>query len=171
MKERHRINRQIRARQVRVIDEKGQNLGVMSTSEALALAEEKDLDLVEVAPNANPPVCRILDYGQWLYQQQKKEREARKKQKHVEVKEIKFTLRISDNDFAVKQRQIERFLREGHRVKITIRLRGRERAHMDRPREMMDRIYQSVEPLAVIERPLQTEGRVLTAVLAPRKSA
>lgn len=166
----YRVNLEIRAREVRLIDDQGNNLGIVKIKEALSLAKEKNLDLVEIAPNANPPVCRILDYGQWLYRQKKKEKESQKHQKTIDIKEVKFSLRISDNDFMVKRRLMERFLKEGHKVKVTIRLRGRERAHMELTQQMMNRIYESVLELATVERPLQSDGRGLSAVLAPKKS-
>lgn len=166
----YRVNLEIRAREVRLIDDQGNNLGIVKIKEALSLAKEKNLDLVEIAPNANPPVCRILDYGQWLYRQKKKEKESQKHQKTIDIKEVKFSLRISDNDFMVKRRLMERFLKEGHKVKVTIRLRGRERAHMELTQQMMNRIYESVLELATVERPLHSDGRVLSAILAPKKS-
>ncbi len=169
MVEQYRRNNQIRAKEVRLIDETGKQIGVVSIKEALALAQEKGLDLVEVAPQARPPVCRIMNYSQWIYQKQKKEKAARKKQKATEMKELKFSLRISDNDLQVKLRQLTRFLNEGHKVKINIRLRGRERAHLERVQYLVDRIYEQIEELAVIEKPLEQAGRFFSVIFAPRK--
>lgn len=163
-----RVNQQIRAREVRVVDEQGQQIGIMPLEQALAIAEERGLDLVEVAPDAKPPVCRLLNYSQWLYQRQKKEREARRKQRQVDIKEVKFTIRISGNDYEVKRRQIERFLAEGDRVKVTVRMKGRERAHQDIGLQMMQRILDSFAEVAHVERPPELEGPNITAVLSPR---
>jgi len=163
-----RVNQQIRAREVRLVDEQGQQIGIMPLEQALAIAEERGLDLVEVAPDAKPPVCRLLNYSQWLYQRQKKEREARRKQRQVDIKEVKFTIRISGNDYEVKRRQIERFLAEGDRVKVTVRMKGRERAHQDIGFQMMQRILDSFAEVAHVERPPELEGPNITAVLSPR---
>jgi translation initiation factor IF-3 len=163
-----RVNQQIRAREVRLVDEQGQQIGIMPLEQALAIAEERGLDLVEVAPDAKPPVCRLLNYSQWLYQRQKKEREARRKQRQVDIKEVKFTIRISGNDYEVKRRQIERFLAEGDRVKVTVRMKGRERAHQDIGLQMMQRILDSFAEVAHVERPPELEGPNITAVLSPR---
>jgi len=163
-----RVNQQIRAREVRVVDEQGQQIGIMPLEQALAIAEERGLDLVEVAPDAKPPVCRLLNYSQWLYQRKKKEREARRKQRQVDIKEVKFTIRISGNDYEVKRRQIERFLAEGDRVKVTVRMKGRERAHQDIGLQMMQRILDSFAEVAHVERPPELEGPNITAVLSPR---
>lgn len=163
-----RVNQQIRAREVRLIDEQGQQIGVVPLEQALAIAEERGLDLVEVAPDARPPVCRLLNYSQWLYQRKKKEREARRKQRQVEIKEVKFTVRISGNDYEVKRRQIERFLADGDKVKVTVRMKGRERAHQDIGLEMMRRILSSFAEIAQVERPPEVEGPTITALLIPR---
>lgn len=151
-----------------MIDEQGQQIGVMPLEQALAIAEERGLDLVEVAPDARPPVCRLLNYSQWLYQRKKKEREARRKQRQVEIKEVKFTIRISGNDYEVKRRQIERFLADGDKVKVTVRMKGRERAHQDIGMEMMRRILSSFAEIAQVERPPEVEGPTITALLSPR---
>ncbi|MCS7311734.1 MAG: translation initiation factor IF-3 [Acidobacteria bacterium] len=163
-----RVNQQIRAREVRLVDEQGQQVGIVPLEQALAIAEERGLDLVEVAPDARPPVCRLLNYSQWLYQRKKKEREARRKQRQVDVKEVKFTIRISGNDYEVKRRQIERFLAEGDKVKVTVRMKGRERAHQDIGLQMMRRIIDSFAEVAHVERPPELEGPNITAVLSPR---
>ena len=163
-----RVNQQIRAREVRLVDEQGQQIGIVPLEQALAIAEERGLDLVEVAPDAKPPVCRLLNYNQWLYRRQKKEREARRKQRQVDIKEVKFTMRISGNDYEVKRRQIGRFLAEGDRVKVTVRMKGRERAHQDIGLQMMQRILDSFAEVAHVERPPELEGPNITAVLSPR---
>lgn len=163
-----RVNQQIRAREVRLVDEQGQQIGIVPLEQALAIAEERGLDLVEIAPQARPPVCRLLNYSQWLYQRKKKEREARRKQRQVDIKEVKFTIRISGNDYEVKRRQIERFLAEGDKVKVTVRMKGRERAHQDIGLQMMRRILDSFAEVAHVERPPELEGPNITAVLSPR---
>jgi len=163
-----RVNQQIRAREVRLVDERGQQIGIVPLEQALAIAEERGLDLVEVAPDARPPVCRLLNYSQWLYQRKKKEREARRKQRQVNIKEVKFTVRISENDYEVKRRQIERFLADGDKVKVTVRMKGRERAHQDIGLQMMHRILDSFAAVAHVERPPELEGPNITAVLSPR---
>ena len=132
-----RINSEIRARDVRVISPEGEQLGVMSIRDALDAAMERELDLVEVAPNARPPVCRIMDYGKYRYEQTKQKREAKKKQKVVTVKEVRMTPKIEEHDFQVKTRNAERFLKDGHKVKVSVRFRGREVVHSDLARGML----------------------------------
>jgi translation initiation factor IF-3 len=163
-----RINDAIRAREVRLIDENGQNVGVVSKLDALARAEEAGLDLVEVSPDAEPPVCKILDYGKYKYQEQKKAAEARKHQKTVEIKEIKMRPGIDDHDYDVKMRAIKRFFEEGDKVKVTLRFRGREMAHQQLGMNVLVRVKNDVEPIAKVESEPRFEGRQMVMVLAPK---
>jgi translation initiation factor IF-3 len=163
-----RINDMIRVREVRLIDETGQNVGVVLTATALAQATEAGLDLVEVSPDANPPVAKILDYGKYKYQEQKKAAEARKKQKVVEIKEIKMRPSIDDHDYDVKLRAIRRFFEEGDKVKVTLRFRGREMAHQQLGWEVLQRVKAETEPIAKVESEPRMEGRQMVMVLAPR---
>jgi len=162
-----RINDMIRVREVRVIDDEGQQLGVLPTTEALALAQEKGLDLVEVAPAAVPPVCRILDYGQYKYELQKREREAKRKQKSQTFKEIRLRVKIDVNDLRTKLRRAGEFLDEGDRVKVTVQFRGREMSHANLGRDLLDRAAAILEEKGVVERPPLLEGRNMFIVMAP----
>ena len=157
----------IRIREVRVIDDENQQLGVMQTSEALALAQEKGLDLVEVAPTAVPPVCRILDYGQYKYELQKREREAKKKQKSQTFKEIRLRVKIDVNDLRTKLRRAGQFLDEGDRVKVTVQFRGREMSHANLGRDLLDRAAELLTEHGTVERPPLLEGRNMYIVMAP----
>ena len=157
----------IRIREVRVIDDENQQLGVMQTSEALALAQEKGLDLVEVAPTAVPPVCRILDYGQYKYELQKKEREAKKKQKSQTFKEIRLRVKIDVNDLRTKLRRAGQFLGDGDRVKVTVQFRGREMSHANLGRDLLDRAAEILAEHGTVERPPLLEGRNMYIVMAP----
>lgn len=163
-----KINDAIRAREVRLIDETGQNVGVVSKFDALARAEEAGLDLVEVSPDAEPPVCKILDFGKYKYQEQKKAAEARKHQKIVEIKEIKMRPGIDDHDYDVKMRAIKRFFEEGDKVKVTLRFRGREMAHQQLGMAVLVRVKNDVEPIAKVESEPRFEGRQMVMVLAPK---
>lgn len=163
-----RINDAIRAREVRLIDEDGQNVGIVSKFDALAKAEQAGLDLVEVSPDAEPPVCKILDYGKYKYQEQKKAAEARKHQKIVEIKEIKMRPGIDDHDYDVKMRAIKRFFEEGDKVKITLRFRGREMAHQQLGMAVLVRVKNDTEPIAKVESEPRFEGRQMVMVLAPK---
>lgn len=163
-----KINDQIRAREVRLIDENGQNVGVVSKADALARAEEAGLDLVEISPDAEPPVCKILDFGKFKYQEQKKAAEARKHQKTVEIKEIKMRPGIDDHDYDVKMRAIRRFFEEGDKVKVTLRFRGREMAHQQLGMKVLLRVKSDVEPIAKVESEPRFEGRQMVMVLAPK---
>jgi translation initiation factor IF-3 len=156
------------AGEVRLIDADGQNHGVVSKNEALEQAREAGLDLVEVSPDANPPVAKILDYGKFKYQEQKKAAEARKKQKTVEVKEIKMRPNIDDHDYNVKMKSMERFFGEGDKVKVTLRFRGREMAHQQLGRELLLRVKADTEEIAKVESEPRLEGRQMVMVLAPR---
>jgi translation initiation factor IF-3 len=163
-----RINDQIRARDVRLIDENGQNVGVVSRFDALQRATDAGLDLVEISPDAEPPVCKILDYGKYKYQEQKKQAEARKNQKIVEIKEIKMRPGIDDHDYDVKMRAIKRFFEEGDKVKITLRFRGREMAHQHLGMEVLNRVKSETETVAKVESEPRFEGRQMVMVLAPK---
>jgi translation initiation factor IF-3 len=163
-----KINDAIRAREVRLIDETGQNVGVVGKADALARAEQAGLDLVEVSPDAEPPVCKILDFGKYKYQEQKKAAEARKHQKIVEIKEIKMRPSIDDHDYDVKMRAIRRFFEEGDKVKITLRFRGREMAHQHLGMDVLKRVKVDTEPIAKVESEPRFEGRQMVMVLAPK---
>jgi len=159
----------IRVREVRVVDDEGQQLGILPIQEALRLAYERNLDLVEVAPNAVPPVCRLLDFGKFQYERQKKEREARKSQKVIETKEIRLRPRTGDHDIAVKVRQTLSFLEEGSKVKVAVRFRGREITHPEIAREQLDVFAERVGDAAVVEVQPSMEGRNLFMLLSPKK--
>lgn len=163
-----RVNEEIRIREVQLIDQDGQNHGVMGIRDALALAQEAGLDLVEISPNSAPPVCKILDYGRFKYLNQKKAAEARKKQKVVEVKEIKLRPGIDDHDYEVKTRAMHRFFEEGDKVKVTLRFRGREMAHQDIGYKLLMRLREEMAPVAKVEAEPMMEGRQMIMVLAPR---
>jgi len=163
-----RVNEEIRVREVQLIDATGHNHGPTPIQTALNMAQEAGLDLVEIAPNSAPPVCKLLDYGKYKFQAQKKAAEARKKQKVVEVKEIKLRPMIDDHDYQVKMRAMERFFEEGNKVKITLRFRGREMAHQDLGLKVLDRVKSDVGDLAKVEQEPNFEGRQVVMVLAPR---
>ena len=167
-KEGPRTNREIRAREVQLIDAEGQNRGVVQLLEALALAEEAGVDLVDIVPNANPPVCKILDYGKFRFLEQKKAAEARKKQKIVEIKEIKLRPGIDDHDYDVKMKAMRRFFEEGDKVKVTLRFRGREMAHQDIGYRLLQRVKEETSTVAKVEAEPSMEGRQMIMVLAPR---
>ncbi|MEJ2626373.1 MAG: translation initiation factor IF-3 [Pseudolabrys sp.] len=167
-KEGPRINEEIRAREVQLIDTTGDNKGAVDIETALGLAQAAGLDLVEIAPNSNPPVCKILDYGKYKFQAQKKAAEARKKQKVVEVKEIKLRPMIDDHDYDVKMRSMRRFFEEGDKVKVTLRFRGREMAHQELGTKLLNRVKDDVEPIAKVESEPRYEGRQMIMILAPR---
>lgn len=162
------MNDQIDADSVRVIDADGENVGVITVQEGIDIALDAGLDLVEVSPHASPPVCKILDYGKYKYQAQKKANEARKKQKVIEVKEIKMRPGIDEHDYQVKMRSVRKFLEHGDKVKMTIRFRGREMAHQDLGMKVLDRVREDVDELAKVEQFPKTEGRMMTMVIAPR---
>jgi len=159
----------IRVREVRVIDDEGQQLGILPIQEAIRIAYERNLDLVEVAPNSVPPVCRLLDFGKYQYERQKQEREARKRQKVIEIKEIRLRPRTGDHDIAVKVRQTLSFLEEGSKVKVAVRFRGREITHPEIAREQLDEFVERVGDAAVIEVQPSMEGRNLFMLLSPKK--
>ena len=165
------MNERIRAREIRVIDEEGAQLGIMPPYEALKIARTQGLDLVEVAPTANPPVCRVINYGKYLYQLSKRQHEARKNQKSVGLKEVKMRPRTSVHDFETKRNKVVDFLQEGAKVKITIMFRGREMAHRNLGFDMIDRMIQDVGEAAQVEARPRLEGPNLTTILAPSKKA
>jgi translation initiation factor IF-3 len=163
-----RVNEDIRVPQVRLIDQNGEMLGVMTSRDALYRAYSVGLDLLEISPNAVPPVCKITDYGKFKYEQQKKANEARKKQKVIEIKEIKMRPMIDDHDYDVKMRAIKRFFEEGDKVKITLRFRGREMAHQELGQQLLDRVKTDPVEIAKVESEPRFEGRQIVMVLAPR---
>lgn len=164
-----RVNRQIRISPVRVISPEGNQLGIMPIEEAMTLAEEEGLDLVEVAPNARPPVCRIMDYGKYKYEEARRQRQARKRQHQILVKEVKFRPGIEDHDFDFKVRHARRFLEEGNKVKATMMFRGRQMAHPELGRDVLARVAEAVDDVGRIESEPLLEGRNMTMILAPRK--
>jgi translation initiation factor IF-3 len=165
-----RINERIRVPEVRLIDDEGQQIGVLKTADALAFAQERDLDLVEVAPEARPPVCRVLDYSKYKYEQAQKIKQARKHQQQITVREIKFRPKIAEHDYDTKKHHVERFLRHKDKVKVTIMFRGREVTHPERGTAILDRLAEELSELGVVEqRPMQ-EGRNMTMMMAPSKA-
>jgi translation initiation factor IF-3 len=166
-----RINERIRVPEVRLIDENGQQVGIMRTQDALRQAQDRDLDLVEVAPDAKPPVCRILDYSKYKYEQNQKQKAARKHQQQINVREIKFRPKIAQHDYDTKKGHVERFLKGRDKVKVTIMFRGREMAHPERGEMILNRLAEDLGDLAVIEQRPQQDGRNMTMMLAPQKSA
>ncbi len=165
-----RINERIRVPEVRLIDETGAQRGVMATDKALQYAQDKDLDLVEVAPEARPPVCRVLDYSKYKYEQAQKQKQARKHQQQIVVREIKFRPKIAEQDYETKKRHVERFLRHKDKVKVTIMFRGREVTHPERGQVILDRLAEELSDVGVVEqRPLQ-DGRNMTMMLGPSKA-
>src|SRR5499425_52962 len=164
-----RINDRIRAREIRVIDDEGQQLGIMPPYEALKKAREKNLDLVEISPTAQPPVCRIMDYGKYLYQQEKKEREAKKHQKTITVKEVKFRINVDEHDYETKKNHVLRFLGEGDKVKATIFFRGREMTRTGLGRQVLERLIKDIADNGIVEFRPRQEGNTLHAILAPKK--
>ncbi|MBO6137990.1 MAG: translation initiation factor IF-3 [Lachnospiraceae bacterium] len=163
------INEQIRDREVRVIGPDGEQLGVMSAREALQAAEEAELDLVKIAPTAKPPVCKIVDYGKYKYEQTRKSKEAKKKQRIIEIKEIRLSPNIDTNDLNTKANAAKKFLERGDRVKVTLRFRGREMAHMNASKHILDDFAELLGDIAVVEKPAKTEGRTITMQLAGKK--
>ena len=164
------MNGEIRDREIRVISETGEMLGVMSPREAMRLAEEADLGLVKISPNAIPPVCKIMDYGKFKFEQAKKEKENRRNQKIVEIKEVQLSMTIDVGDLNVKAKQATRFLNDGNKVKVSIRLRGRQMAHANLGRDVMNNFFEGLKEIAVIEKPINMEGRNIIMILAPKKS-
>ena len=165
-----RINEEIRAREVRVIGSDGEQLGIMSGREAQQLAYEKHLDLVEIAPTAKPPVCRIMDYGKYRYEQQKREKESRKKQKTFDIKEVKLRPGIEEHDFNVKFKNAVRFLEDGDKVKVTIMFRGREFSHPELGEVLLNKMAAQLKEMAVVERQPKLEGKNMIMIVAPKPS-
>ena len=164
------INEQIRDREVRLIGPDGEQIGVVSSREAQKIADEAGLDLVKIAPNAKPPVCKVIDYGKYRYDLARKEKDAKKKQKTVELKEIRLSPNIDTNDLNTKMNAAKKFLAKGNKVKITLRFRGREMAHMNSSKHILDDIAKELEEVAVVEKAPKVEGRSISMVLAEKKS-
>jgi translation initiation factor IF-3 len=166
-----RTNEKIRAREIRVIDENGEQLGIMAPFDALKIARERSLDLVEISPNAVPPVCRIQDYGKYLYEKDKSDRAARKKQKVIVIKEVKFSVTVDEHDYQTKKNQAVRFLGEGDKVKASLRFRGRQMAHRDLGYKIINRLIMDIGPIGIVEFMPRMEGTTLHAIIAPSKKA
>ena len=163
------INEQIRDKEVRVIGEDGEQLGIMSPRDAMKLAEEAGLDLVKIAPTAKPPVCMIVDYGKYRYELARKEKEAKKKQKIVEIKEIRLSPNIDTNDLNTKINAARKFLEKGNKVKVTLRFRGREMAHMNASKHILDDFAESLSDIAVVDKPAKVEGRAMAMFLTEKR--
>ena len=162
------INEQIRDREIRLIGEDGEQLGIMSARDAMKLAREADLDLVKIAPNAKPPVCKIIDYGKYRYELARKEKEAKKKQKTMEVKEVRLSPNIDVNDLNTKANQARKFIGKGDKVKVSLRFRGRELAHINYSKQILDTFYEKLEDVAVIDKPAKMEGRSMVMFLSKK---
>lgn len=162
------INEEIRDPEVRLISETGEQLGIMSAKDALKLAEERDLDLVKIAPMAKPPVCKIMDYGKFRFEKSKKEKEARKNQKVIEIKEIRLSLNIDTHDFDFKIKNARKFLEDGNKLKVSIRFRGREMAHPEIGTAIMDRADEALADVAVVDKPAKLEGRQMLMFMSPK---
>jgi len=169
-KQAHQVNDAIRDREVRVIDQHGEQLGLMSGREALEIAYDRDLDLVKISPGAKPPVCKIMDYGKFKFEQNKREKEAKKSQHIIEIKELRMSPVIDTNDFNVKLRSAHKFLKEGNRLKVTVRFRGRQMAHTNIGREMLIRFAAACEEIATLDKDPKLEGRAMSIFLSPRKA-
>ena len=170
IKKEHQINAEIRDREVRLIGETGEQLGIVSSREALRIAEESGLDLVKISPNANPPVCKIMNYGKYVYELTKKAKEAKKNQKVVEIKEIQLSMTIDVGDINVKAKQTQKFLSQGNKVKVSIRMRGRQVAHAELGVDVMKKFYEMVKDYGQLEKSPLTEGRNIWMMLAPLKA-
>lgn len=164
------MNERIRAREIRLIDENGEQVGIVRPEDALRMAKEKELDLVEIVAKANPPVCRIMNYGKYLYQKNKRAHEAKKHQKQIQVKEIKFRVKIDQHDYSFKKKHVERFLMDGNKVKTTIMFRGRERSHGQLGVKILDRVSQELAEISTVESRSRMEGNQMHQILAPRKA-
>uniref|UniRef100_UPI0038B34A08 translation initiation factor IF-3 n=1 Tax=Cochlodiniinecator piscidefendens TaxID=2715756 RepID=UPI0038B34A08 len=162
-----RVNERIRATEIRLIGAEGENVGVIHPAKAMVMAEEAGLDLVEISPNATPPVCKIMDFGKFKYEQQKRESEARKKQKIIEIKEIKFRPNTDTNDYEVKMRNVFKFLENGDKVKISLRFRGREMAHQNLGRELLERVAEDTKGIGKVENFPKMEGRQMIMLIGP----
>ena len=163
------IKEQIRDREIRLIGEDGEQLGIMSAREAMKIAQEAELDLVKIAPAAKPPVCKIIDYGKYKYEQARKEKEAKKKQKTVEVKEVRLSPNIDTNDLNTKINNAKKFISKGNKVKVTLRFRGREMAHVQQSKHILDDFAETLADVAVVEKPAKMEGRAMSMVLAEKR--
>ena len=163
------INEQIRDREVRLIGTDGEQLGIMSAREAMKLAQEAELDLVKIAPGAKPPVCKIIDYGKYKYEQTRKEKEAKKKQRTVEIKEVRLSPNIDTNDLNTKVNNARKFISKGNKVKVTLRFRGREMAHVQQSRHILDDFAELLTDIAVVEKPAKLEGRNMSMVLTVKR--
>lgn len=163
------INEQIRDKEVRVVGEEGQQLGIMDTREALRMAKEAELDLVKIAPGAKPPVCKIIDYGKYRYELIRKEKEAKKKQRVIEVKEVRLSPNIDVNDLNTKVSAARKFIQKGNKVKVTLRFRGREMAHMQSSRHILDDFAKQLEDIAVVDKPAKIEGRSIMMFLTEKR--
>ena len=163
------INEQIRDKEIRLISENGEQLGIMSAREALKIAQEAELDLVKIAPMAKPPVCKIIDYGKYKYEQTRKEKEARKKQKTVEIKEVRLSPNNDTNDLNTKINNAKKFISKGNKVKVTLRFRGREMAHVQQSKHILDDFAETLADIAVVEKPAKMEGRAMSMVLTEKR--
>mgnify|MGYP000593085544 CR=1 FL=1 len=163
------INEQIRDREVRVVSESGEQLGIMSAREAMKLAQEAELDLVKIAPTAKPPVCKIIDYGKYRYEQARKEKEAKKKQRTVEVKEVRLSPNIDTNDLNTKMNNARKFISKGNKVKVTLRFRGREMAHMSKTKYILDDFAEKLADIAAVDKPAKVEGRSIVLFLSAKR--
>ena len=164
------INEQIRDREIRLIGEDGQQLGIMSSREAMKIAREAELDLVKIAPQAKPPVCKIIDYGKYRYELARKEKEAKKKQKTIEVKEVRLSPNIDSNDLNTKIASARKFIEKGNKVKVTLRFRGREMAHVQSSRHILDGFAKALEDIALVDKPAKMEGRSMAMFLTEKRS-
>lgn len=167
----HKINEQIRVRQVRLIDDEGRQVGIVDTRDAVRMAQEKSLDLVMVSPNTVPPVCKLLDYGRFRFDLQQQEKDARKKARAHEIKSIKLRIKIGDGDFDTKLNHVRRFLKDGHKVKVTIMFRGRERLHADLGEKLLQRVANDLKEIAIVESPPNMMGMDLNMIMAPTAKA
>ena len=164
------INEQIRDREIRLIGEDGQQLGIMSSREAMKIAREAELDLVKIAPQAKPPVCKIIDYGKYRYELARKEKEAKKKQKTIEIKEVRLSPNIDSNDLNTKIASARKFIEKGNKVKVTLRFRGREMAHVQSSRHILDEFAKALEDIALVDKPAKMEGRSMAMFLTEKRS-
>jgi len=167
----HRVNQDISAAEVRLVGAEGEQIGIVSLAEAQNIADEANLDLVEISPQAEPPVCKVMDYGKFRFEEQKKQQAARKKQKQIQVKEVKFRPGTDIGDYNVKLRNLTRFLTDGDKVKVTLRFRGREMAHQELGRDLLKRVEADLEELGTVEQYPKMEGRQMVMVLAPKKKS
>ena len=163
------INEQIRYREIRLIGSNGEQLGIMSAREAMKIAQEAEFDLVKIAPTAKPPVCKIIDYGKYKYEQTRKEKEARKKQKTIEIKEVRLSPNIDTNDLNTKINNAKKFISKGNKVKVTLRFRGREMVHVQQSKHILDDFAQTLADIAVVEKPAKMEGRAMSMILTEKR--